>query len=294
MRDFWLTAAGICFLLLSACTTQSSRDNSGEGAPRVVGVNAVLADIAQNIAGERVEIEVLIPPGADPHTFQHTPQDVVKVANSQMLIANGAGLEEWLQEVIDNAGGERLVVEASQGLAENEDRPGDPHFWLDPNYAVHYAQKIRDGLIELDPDGEAVYIRNTSEFISQLEDLDGWVSDQVELIAPDQRLLVTNHESFGFFADRYGLVIVGTIVPSVSTGSAPSAQQMVALVEEIKATGTGAIFLEAGSNPELAEQLAGEAGIMIIKNLRTQPLYPQESYVEMMKYNTRVIVEALR
>jgi ABC-type Zn uptake system ZnuABC Zn-binding protein ZnuA len=149
-------------------------------------------------------------------------------------------------------------------------------------------------MIELDPDGEAVYIRNTSEFISQLEDLDGWVSDQVELIAPDQRLLVTNHESFGFFADRYGLVIVGTIVPSVSTGSAPSAQQMVALVEEIKATGTSAIFLEAGSNPELAEQLAGEAGIMIIKNLRTQPLYPQESYVEMMKYNTRVIVEALR
>ena len=294
MRDFWLTAAGICFLLLSACTTQSSRDNSGEGAPRVVVVNAVLADIAQNIAGERVGIEVLIPPGADPHTFQPTPQDVAKVANSQMLIANGAGLEEWLQEVIDNAGGERLVVEAAQGLAENQDRPGDPHFWLDPNYAVHYAQKIRDGLIELDPDGEAVYIRNTNEFISELEDLDGWVSDQVELIAPDQRLLVTNHESFGFFADRYGLVIVGTIVPSVSTGSAPSAQQMVALVEEIKATGTGAIFLEAGSNPELAEQLAGEAGIMIIKNLRTQPLYPQESYVEMMKYNTRVIVEALR
>jgi ABC-type Zn uptake system ZnuABC Zn-binding protein ZnuA len=294
MRDFWLTAAGICFLLLSACTTQSSRDNSGEGAPRVVVVNAVLADIAQNIAGERVEIEVLIPPGADPHTFQPTPQDVAKVANSQMLIANGAGLEEWLQEVIDNAGGERLVVEAAQGLAENQDRPGDPHFWLDPNYAVHYAQKIRDGMIELDPDGEAVYIRNTSEFISELEDLDGWVSDQVELITPDQRLLVTNHESFGFFADRYGFVIVGTIVPSVSTGSAPSAQQMVALVEEIKATGTGAIFLEAGSNPELAEQLAGEAGIMIIKNLRTQPLYPQESYVEMMKYNTRVIVEALR
>jgi ABC-type Zn uptake system ZnuABC Zn-binding protein ZnuA len=237
---------------------------------------------------------VLVPPGADPHTFQPTPQDVAKIANSDMLIANGAGLEEWLQEMIDNAGGERLVVEAAQGLPINEARPGDPHFWLDPNYVIHYANQIRDGFIELDPDGEAVYAQNTSDYIARLEELDVWINDQVEVLFPEQRLMVTNHESFGYFADRYGFLIVGTIVPSVSTGSSPSAQQLVALIEEIRATQTGAIFLETGSNPELAQQLAGETGIAVIVDLRTQPDYPQESYIDMMKYNTQAIVEALR
>jgi ABC-type Zn uptake system ZnuABC Zn-binding protein ZnuA len=211
-----------------------------------------------------------------------------------MLIANGAGLEEWLQEVIDNAGGERQVVEAAEGLMESSDRPGDPHFWLDPNYVIHYANQLRDGFIQIDPGGEARYAENTNEFIDQLEELDAWISEQVEQIPADRRLLVTNHESFGYFADRYGFEIIGTIVPSVSTGSSPSAQQLVELVEAIRATRTGAIFLESGSNPELAEQLAREAGVTVIVDLRTQPLFPQEGYIEMMKYNTQAIVEALR
>ena len=293
-QNIYLIAAGIGLLLLIACGPQTSGEITGEGAPSVVVVNASLADMTRNIAGERVEIEVLIPPGADPHTFQPAPQDVAKIANSQMLIANGAGLEEWLQEMIDNAGGERIVVEAGQDLAEQGDRPGDPHYWLDPNYAIHYAQQIRDGLIELDPDGEAVYKRNTDEYIDKLEELDVWIRDRAETISPEQRMLVTNHESFGYFADRYGFTIAGTIVPSVSTGSSPSAQQLVALAEEIKASKIRAIFLEAGSNPMLAEQLSREAGIAVIVDLRTQPLSPQESYIEMMKYNTRAIVEALR
>jgi len=294
MRNLLLIVAGTGFLLLSACTPKSSGEIQQEGAPRVVVVESFLADIAQNIAGERLEIEVLVPPGADPHTFQPTPQDVAKIANSDMLIANGAGLEEWLQEVIDNAGGERLVVEAAQGLAINEARPGDPHFGLDPNYVIHYSNQIRDGFTELDPDGEAVYAQNTSDYNAQLEELDVWINDQVGMLSPEQRLLVTNHESFGYFSDRYGFVVIGSIVPSVSTGSSPTAQQMVQLVEAIKATHTGAIFLETGSNPELAEQVAREAGVNLIVDLRTQPDYPKESYIDMMKYNTRAIVEALR
>jgi len=297
MRYLLWIFAGIGFLLLSACqaaTPEVNGENSREVLPRVVVVNSTLADISQNIAGERLEIEALIPPGADPHTFQPTPQDVAKIAESQMLIANGAGLEEWLQEMIDNAGGERLVVQTAQGLTVNEARPGDPHFWLDPNYVIHYANQIRDGFTELDPDGEAVYSQNTNDYIARLEELHVWINHQVEALSPEQRQLVTNHESFGYFADRYGFVIIGTVVPSVSTGSSPSAQQLVALVEAIRASDAGAIFLESGSNPELAEQMANEAGITVIVDLRTQPLLPQEGYIEMMKYNTQAIVEALR
>jgi ABC-type Zn uptake system ZnuABC Zn-binding protein ZnuA len=294
MRKLLLMAAGFGILLLSACTSQTSSEITQAGKPGVVATNAILADITESIAGERAGISALIPATADPHTFQPTPQDVATIANSQLLIANGAGLEEWLQEVIDNAGGDRLVVEAADGIEENNGRPGDPHFWLDPIHAGHYARQIRDGLIILDPDGKAVYDGNTEDFIAQLEELDGWIREQVALIPADDRLLVTNHESFGYYADRYGLTVAGTIIPSVSTGSSPSAQQLVALIEEIKASGVGAIFLESGNNPELAEQLAQEAGILVIVDLHTQPNSPGESYIEMMRYNTRAIVEALR
>ena len=294
MRNYLWILVGLGLLLLNACNPGLNTTTSSGGDPKVVAVNGTLADIAQEIAGDRVDIDVLIPPGADPHTFQPTPRDVAKIADSKMLIANGAGLEEWLQEVIDNAGGQSMLIIAADGLPESGDRPGDPHFWLDPIYVIHYARQIRDGFIELDPTGEPVYVQNTDAFIAQLEDLDEWIRQQVTTISPEKRLLVTNHESFGYFADRYGFVIVGTIIPSVSTGSSPTAQQMVALVESIKATNTGAIFLEAGSNADLAQQLAEEAGINVIVDLHTQPLNPDEGYIDMMKYNTRAIVEALK
>jgi ABC-type Zn uptake system ZnuABC Zn-binding protein ZnuA len=219
---------------------------------------------------------------------------VAKIANSQVLIINGAGLEEWLQEVLDNAGGERLVIEAAQGLSENSSRPSDPHFWLDPNYVVHYAEEIGDGYTRIDPAGEAVYAQNTADYIDLLQELDAWIADQIEQISPEKRMLVTNHESFGYFADRYGFTIIGTIVPSVSTGSSPSAQQMVALIEAIKAANTPAIFLESGTNPELAEQVAREAGVKVIKDLLTHSILPPGGYIEMMKYNTLAIVEGLK
>jgi len=287
----------IGFIFLTACQTStalSSVESNEDNGTRVLVVESFLADIAQNIAGDRFEVELLIPTGADPHTFQPTPQDVAKIANSQVLIINGAGLEEWLQEVLDNAGGERLVIEAAQGLSENSSRPGDPHFWLDPNYVVYYAEEIRDGYTQIDPAGEAIYAQNTADYIAQLQELDSWIADQVEQISPERRMLVTNHESFGYFADRYGFTIIGTIVPSVSTGSSPSAQQMVALIEAIKAANTPAIFLESGTNPKLAEQVAREAGVKVIKDLLTHSILPPGGYIEMMKYNTLAIVEGLK
>jgi len=278
----------------AAPTAQSKRLAVGQRRLNVLVVESFLADIAQKVAGERQDIESLVPAGSDPHTFQITPQDVAKIANSQVLIANGAGLEDWLQEVIDNAGGEGLVIEAAQGLTGNPPRPGDPHFWLDPNYVIYYAEQIRDGFIEADPDGEAAYTQNSAQYILELEELHAWIADQVAQIPPDRRMLVTNHESFGYFADRYGFIIIGTVIPSVSTGSSPSAQQLVQLIEAIKTTSTPAIFLESGTNPDLAEQVAREAGVELIINLLTHSVAPPGGYIEMMQYNTLAIVEALK
>ncbi len=287
-------------IFLSACRVNidpSSQSNLGvraEDELQVIAVESFLADIAQNVAGKRFNVEVLVPPDTDPHTFQPTPQDVTKIANSQVLIANGAGLEEWLQELLDNAGGERLVIETAQSLIGDSTRPGDPHFWLDPNYVIYYAEEIRDGYILADPAGEANYMQNAADYILQLKELDSWIADQVEQIPSEQRLLVTNHESFGYFADRYGFTVIGTIIPNVSTGTSPSAQQLVELIEDIKETGTKAIFLESGTNPELAEQVARETGVKVIKELQTHSISPPGGYIDMMEYNTQAIVEALK
>jgi ABC-type Zn uptake system ZnuABC Zn-binding protein ZnuA len=175
---------------------------------------------------------------------------------------------------------------------------GDPHFWLDPLSVVKYVENIRDGLIATDPDGKDTYTQNATAYITQLNDLDGWIKQQVIAIPEERRLIVTNHESFGYFADRYGFTIIGTVIPSVSTGASPSAQQLARLVDHIRETGAIAIFLETGSNPKLAEQIAAETGIKVVSDLFTHSITDANgkapTYIDMMKYNVNAIVEALK
>ena len=275
-------------------------------APRVLATETFLADIAQNVAGDRLKVESLVPWGMDPHAFDPTPQDVRNITNSQVLIENGAGFETWLERLLANAGGERTVITASEGLVSREPDQGhddehgdlDPHFWLDPNNVIRYVENIRDGLIQADPVGEATYRRNAEAYIVELKALDGWIREQVAMIPPERRLLVTNHESLGYFADRYGFKIVGTVIPSVSTGASPSAQQMARLAREIAATGAKAIFLETGASEQLARQIARDTGAQVATELYTHSLTGPDgdapSYVDMMKHDVRIIVQALQ
>jgi len=282
---------------------------------KVLAVESFLADLAQNVAGERLQVETLIPLGLDPHAFEPTPQDVAHIAKSTVLIANGSGIEEWLEETLSNAGGQRQVIEASAGLKMRQPQPGehaeddhpgeqehahegDPHFWFDPSLAIHYVENIRDGLSQADPAGREVYARNATAYIEKLKELDSWIETQIAQVPPEHRLLVTNHESFGYFADRYGLRIVGTVLPSTSSLASPSAAQMAALTEAIRASRAQAIFIETGANPELASQIAEETGAQMVSDLYThslsQPGGPAATYLDMMRYNTGRIVAALK
>ena len=297
-------------LLLPGCAPQAPDEPAADpGRLSVLVVETFLADITQNIAGERLQIETLIPIGMDPHAFVATPQDVAKISDSQVLVVNGAGFEEWLDEVLANAGGERLVIEAAAGLTSrtapesagsggDQHNEGDPHFWLDPLSVIRYAENIRDGLSQADPAGQAIYAQNAAAYIIQLTELDNWIKTELEAIPPAQRLIVTNHESFGYFADRYGFQIVGTIIPSVSTGATPSAQQMAQLINDIRASGVSAIFIETGANPELADQIAAETGVQVVTDLYShsisEPGGKAPTYIAMMKYNVTTILEALK
>ena len=312
-----ITLTLLTILLCAACQP-AAPSAQARGGLKVLVVETYLADIAQNAAGDRIKVETLLPIGLDPHAYEPTPQDVAKIADSQVLIINGAGIESWLQRTLDNAGpsakggGTRLVVDASKGLTSRKPREGevteggapatpdtlDPHFWLDPTQVMVYVDNIRDGLSQADPGGKEAYAQNAASYNTKLKDLDGWILAQVKGIAAEHRLLVTNHESFGYYADRYGFTIVGTILPSVSTDSSPSAQQMAHLADKIKAAGVKAIFLETGNNPQLAEQIAQDTGVKVAPELFshsiTAPNGKAPTYIDMMMYNTRTIVGALK
>jgi ABC-type Zn uptake system ZnuABC Zn-binding protein ZnuA len=287
-------------ILAASCGLPAS--GSAANAPVVLTTTTTLADMARNVAGERAKIESLLPFGADPHSYQPVPADVAKINDSTVLIVNGLDYEQFLQPLLENAGGRRLIITASDRLdahqMEEEGRTApDPHMWLDPNRVIKYVENIRDGLAKSDPDGAATYASNAQAYIALLQDLDAWIQEQISKIPPERRLLVTNHEAFGYFADRYGFTVVGAVVPSVSSEAAPSAQQMAALIEQIKSSNAPAIFLDASDNPNLAAQISSETNVKVITDLHLESLTdgpPAATYIEMMKYNVTQLVNALK
>jgi ABC-type Zn uptake system ZnuABC Zn-binding protein ZnuA len=297
-----ITVFAITALFLAACGSAPS--NSGD-AVSVLASTTFLADIAQNVAGDRVTVKSLLPVGADPHSYQATPSDVAKIAESKVLILNGVEYEHFIETLLENAGGERLVITASDGLTPNQmedeenagQMTGDPHMWLDPNLVITYIENIRDGLSQADPEGAETYKANADAYIAQLKGLDAWIVEQVSTIPAERRLLVTNHEAMGYFAKRYGFEVAGSVIPSFSTNAAPSAQEMASLIDEIKKLNAPAIFLDTADNNVLAKQIADETGVMIVDDLHLESLTdgaPAPTYIEMMKYNVSKIVEALK
>lgn len=274
---------------------------------RVIAIETFLADIAQNVGGDRVTIRALMPTGADPHSFEPTPQDSRMIAESDIVIVNGAGFEQFLAKLFQNAGGTHQIIEASKGLTSrtikadeprDQDNPGDPHFWFDPTKTIRYVENIRDGLAQADPAGAKVYQNNAAGYITKLEALDAEIQQRVSVIPEANRKLVTDHDTLGYFADRYGFEIVGTIVPSFTTADSSTAQQVARLIDKIRATGAKAILLEASTNPAVAAQIAQDTGARVVTGLYShslsEPDGPASTYIEMLQYDTEKIVEALK
>lgn len=290
--------------ILAACTRQPLQSGTpSSGLPKVLAVETFLTDIVRNVTGDRLVVDSLLPVNSDPHSYQPAPRDIINVSNSNVLVINGGGIETFIAPLLDNAGGSHLVITASSGLTplpdpSGEHPEGDPHFWMDPNNVIQYVENIRAGLIEADPQGTQFYTDNSAAYIVQLRSLDIWIMEQVARIPPDQRLLVTNHESLGYFAARYGFIVVGSIIPSVSSESAPTASQLADLVDQIRATGARAIFMETGANTQLADQISAETNVKLVANLYTASVSdangPAPTYIAMMKYNVDQIVNALK
>lgn len=461
-----LTLLGLFLAACGGAQTETAQEPAVEGSSiKILASTTFLADIAQNVAGDRAIVESLLPFGADPHSYQAAPTDVAKISESNVLILNGVEYEHFIESLLENAGGERLVIEAATGIeprqmeehAEEDHSPeahslevceqltgktaeeeiqtgadatsavelhgegehvegehahereivtlklnaqtdgtfagyvlfdseeeqgyaitsaadeivvtdaagtvleagqtltvdcegmtmgsvyklpvgeyvvaimgadaenvvfsaapmhaheegeehaegeeshdhsaGDPHMWLDPNLVITYVENIRDGLSEADSEGAETYKANADAYIAQLQELDTFIKEQVESIPAERRLLVTNHEAMGYFAERYGFEVVDTIIPSLSSEASASAQEVAAAIEAIKTSGAPAIFLGEVENNALAEQIASETGVKVVDTLHLETLTdgaPAATYIDMMKYNVTQIVEGLK
>jgi ABC-type Zn uptake system ZnuABC Zn-binding protein ZnuA len=297
-----IIALTIAALFLAACGSAPSGDSAaGAESINVLASTTFLADIAQNVAGNRAKVESLLPIGSDPHAYQAAPADVARIAESDLLILNGLEYENFIESLLENVGDEKMIIEATAGLSPKEDAGSehgvDPHMWLDPNLVVAYVENIRDGLIQVDASGAEIYKANADTYIAQLKELDKWIVEQVNTIPVDHRQLVTNHEAMSYFAERYGFEVAGSVIPSFSSNAAPSAQEMAGLIDEIKRLNAPAIFLDTADNNMLAEQIASETDVMIVSDLHLESLTegaPAATYIDMMKDNVSKIVKALK
>jgi len=293
--------------LLGACGGNASPAGTPFGSAQdnpdsvILTSTTFLADITLNITGDRFPVESLLPIDADPHNFQPTPRDAARIVDCKLLIINGAEYEHFLEPLLENAGDGREVLQASAGVRPGTDAEGehgvDPHLWLDPNNVIVYVENIREGLTRLDPDHADIYQSNADAYIAELQALDVWVVGQVSQIPMEKRLLVTNHESLGYFAERYDFTVAGTVVESFSSGASPSARQMADLIDQIQSSGAPAIFLDASDDQTLAMQIAGETGVRVVTDLHLESLTdgpPAGTYIDMMRHNVTLIVEALK
>jgi zinc/manganese transport system substrate-binding protein/manganese/iron transport system substrate-binding protein len=276
---------------------------------KVVATTGIVADIVRNVGGDKVEVTYLLPPGADPHTFKPTPQHLTEVAGAHVIFANGMGLETFLNEMLENAGGEAEVVQVSAGIEPRalEAGPGhdeeaghtneDPHTWTSPANAIVFVNNIKQALGALDPANAATYTANAARYEAELAGLDQWVKEQIETIPPENRELVMDHLTFGYYADRYGLSMMGAVIPSFSTEAEPSARTLAELEDAIKDYDIKAVFVGVSTNTALPEQVARDTGIRLV-SLYDGSLGPAgsgaETYLDYIRYNTRAIVDALK
>ena len=302
---------------------------------KVVASTSIVADVVQQVGGERIALIALMPLGADPHAFEPAPRDAAAVADAHVVFVNGMGLEVFLEKLFQSAGEGVTVVPVSYGIeplrfeeegvhgeaegdhhgeAEGDhhgeaegDHHGedegdhygeaDPHTWFDPHNVIVWTRNIAHALGALDPPNAQAYQASAAAYEAELRELDAWIREQIARLPEGKRRLVTDHASFGYFARRYGFAQVGTLFPGYSTLAEPSAQDLAALEDAIRALDVPAVFVGLTVNPGLAERVAEDTGtrlVFLYTGSLSAPGGPADDYISFMRYNVSAIVEALR
>jgi zinc/manganese transport system substrate-binding protein len=289
----------------SATGASESENKTANHRPiRVVATYSILGDLVRNIGGERIDLTVLVGPEGDAHTYEPTPQDSRALANADIVFENGLGFEVWLEPLVQasQSKARRVVVTEfikPRDLAVSNDRTEiDPHVWHLPENAMLMSQSITEAFEQADPDHAQNYKQRTDAYLKELKVLNDWIATQTASLPKERRKLVTTHDTFGYFADRYGFEVLSVLGSVSSESSDPSAGQVAEMIQRVRSLEVPAIFAENILNPELTNQIAKEAGVNVVPTLYTDALglpdSPGKDYLSMMRFNVRTIVEALR
>lgn len=320
-----ITALFASLLLASGALAQ-------EAKPVVLATTTIVADVARSVAGDRLDVQSLLPANADAHAYEPTIDDALRAQQAAMIAAVGAGYEGFLTPLLENTSADVPVLTLNTGLAiralgsreplgvlgedgfncashddhhdeeahSDEHAHGvcDPHTWMDPGYVIAWADALAQAYAQLDPAGAADYRANADAYIAQLEALDAGIATLTASLPETARVLITNHEFMGYFADRYGFRIAATVMPGGTTDAEPDPQSLAELIALVRETGVPAIFAEVSANPQLAQMIADEAGARVVSTLYSESLSdadgPAPTYLAMMQANAQTIVDALR
>jgi ABC-type Zn uptake system ZnuABC Zn-binding protein ZnuA len=315
-----LALAGLALagLLVAACG-----DAGGSAAPsgsadrlQVVTTTTILADLVAQVGGDNVSVTSLVPKGGEVHTFDPTPSDVRRLTDADLVVLNGLGLDEWLADLVKDAGTDAPVVELAEDLegviylegGQDEEEAGatgeeatdahageevNPHLWLNPAYAAKYAERIAEALAAADPSHAADYEAGLAAYATVLADLDAMATAKLGAVPEADRAVISFHDAFPYFAAAYGLTIDGTVVDA--PGQDPSAGDVSALIKTVKDKGIKAIFAESQFNDDLVRTIADETGATVVSNLYTDTLgdAPADTYAGMMTWNIDQVAAAL-
>jgi zinc/manganese transport system substrate-binding protein len=312
-RRRWIVLTAVLAAVLASGCSREQPTGLADGTTatgrilHVVATTTQVADFARNIGGDQVQVTSLLKPGVDAHDYEPSPADLEAIARADLVLENGVGLEEWLDDTIKSSGFTGPVVDTSQGVRlragghaeEREEQAGgeehDPHIWQNPRNAQLMAANIERGLAAAEPAAAAAFEANLAAYTEELRALDAEVARQIDSLA--NKKLVTNHDAFDYYIDRYGLEFVGSIIPSFDSSAELSGRDIRDLVAKIRATGVKAIFSETTLPPRAAQTIGREAGVKVV--VGTDALYGDalgppgsdgDTYLKMIRHNTATIV----
>jgi zinc/manganese transport system substrate-binding protein len=287
-----LAVVGVAFGA-SGCTAAPGQDR-----PLVAVTTNILGDVVSEVVGDAAEVMVLMPAGADPHSFEVSAQEAARLRTADLVVENGLGLEEGVSRHVRAAADDGVpvftagdAVDALEWTTEDDSGP-DPHLWTDPARMVDVVEALDDDLRDV-----GVRATGTADYLDALHALDGEMEQAFGALSPGQRALVTNHHVFGYLADRYGFRVVGAVIPSGTTLASPSAADLRDLADAIADAGVPTVFADASQPARLAQVLADEVDVHVeIRPLATESLTadgPASTYLGMMRSNTEAIVDGL-
>ncbi|MFL6035403.1 MAG: metal ABC transporter solute-binding protein, Zn/Mn family [Gaiellaceae bacterium] len=269
-----LAAAAV--LLLAGCGSSGNR-------PAVVATTTQIGDWARAVAGDELAVHQILRPNTDPHEYEPRPDDVRATSGAKVVLENGLGFDHWMAKILSSAGGDPRVVDLSSAIPQKLGE--DPHWWHDPRNAEAAVAAIRDALVVADPKAARKLRRNADAYLRRLRTLDSEIATCTSRVPPAHRKLVTDHDAFGYFARRYRIRIVGTVIPSLTTQAQPSAGETARLIRLVRREHVRAIFPEASVNPRLAQTIARATGASSRYALYGDTLAPGQTYLEMERAN---------